>query len=323
MPPANSAANRHTFASTGPPRPGAFRPAGPPRRTTSRGQNDVAIRAGAPPPVRPRTAPGPTLLVFLTSSGYTLAAAYGQFSQGVLDGLGDTLKSTWSLVSRDMWQLSTYRELGTTLTALTLLDPFDVARSLTAARAFDARWGTHVAQRMMDIIGAVKKLLKDAPHWTPRQWGRAVGRLVGELVLAKGAGGAAKLAVEGASTLNRVAATRYLARTPNFAEAFSDVKGFNIGLGQRSYKVQEALQWARKGRWMSNQKLATSSETVLKMALDYPNALNKASMRWSVRRFGLYIEGTVAPQANPLGGGGHQLFRVMGKETRYVEVPYK
>ncbi len=323
MPPANSAAHRHTFASTGPPRPGAFRPAGPPRRTTSRGQNDVAIRAGAPPPVRPRTAPGPTLLVFLTSSGYTLAAAYMQFSQGVLDGLGDTLKSTWSLVSRDMWQLSTYRELGTTLTALTLLDPFDVARSFAAARAFDARWGTHVAQRMADIIGAVKKLIKDAPHWTPRQWGRAVGRLVGELVLAKGAGGAAKLAVQGTATLNRVAATRYLARTPNFAEAFSDVKGFNIGLGQRSYKVQEALQWAKKGRWMSNQKLATSSETVLKMALDYPGALNRASMRWSVRRFGIYIEGTVAPQANPLGGGGHQLFRVVGKEARYVEVPYK
>jgi hypothetical protein len=323
MPPANSAAHRHTFASTGPPRPGAFRPAGPPRRTTSRGQNDVAIRAGAPPPVRPRTAPGPTLLVFLTSSGQTLAAAYMQFSQGVLDGLGDTLKSTWSLVSRDMWQLSTYRELGTTLTALTLLDPFDVARSFAAARAFDARWGTHVAQRMADIIGAVKKLLKDAPHWTPRQWGRAVGRLVGELVLAKGAGGAAKLAVQGTATLNRVAATRYLARTPNFAEAFSDVKGFNIGLGQRSYKVQEALQWAKKGRWMSNQKLATSSETVLKMALDYPGALNRASMRWSVRRFGIYIEGTVAPQANPLGGGGHQLFRVVGKEARYVEVPYK
>lgn len=345
MPPANSAAHRHTFASTGPPRPGAFRPAGPPRRTTSRGQNDVAIRAGAPPPVRPRTAPGPTLLVFLTSSGYTLAAAYVQFSQGVLDGLGDTLKSTWSLVSRDMWQLSTYREMGTTLTALTLLDPFDVARSFAAARAFDARWGTQVAQRMADIIGAVKKLLRDAPHWTPRQWGRAVGRLVGELLLAKGAGGAAKLAGQGAigaarlagqgaagaarlagqgaANLNRVAATRYLARTPDFAEAFSDVKGFNIGLGQRSYKVQETLQRAKNGRWLSNQKLATSSETMLKMALDYPGALNRASVRWSARRFGIYIEGTVAPQANPLGGGGHQLLRVVGKETGYVEVPYK
>lgn len=275
------------------------------------------------PPVRPRTMPGPTLLLFLTTSGLSLAQAYVQFSNGVMDGFGDSLKSTWSLVSHDMWQLSTYKEMGTTLTALGLLDPLNVDRSLAAARAFDRRWGTHVAQRMADIIAAVKKLIKEAPHWTARQWGRAVGRLIGDLVLAKGAGAAAKLAVEGVTTLNRVAAVRYLARTPAFADAFSEVKGFNIGLGQRSFKAQEALQWAKKGRWLSNQKLATSSETVLKMALDYPGALNRASMRWSVRRFGIYIEGTVAPQANPLGGGGHQLFRVVGKEVRYVEVPYK
>ena len=72
---------------------------------------------------------------------------------------------------------------------------------------------------------------------------------------------------------------------------------------------------------MSNQRLATSAETVSKMALDYPGARNFASQRWAVRRFGIYIEGTVAPQANPLGGREHQLFRVLGKEGYYVEVP--
>lgn len=323
MPPTSPRTARHTFATSGPPRPGAFAPAGAPRRLTSRSLNDAVIRRATPPPARPRTTAGPTLLVFLTSSGQSLATAYVQFSQGVIDGLGDSLKSTWSLVSHDMWQLSTYREMGTTLTALSLLDPLNVAGSLATAHALDARLGTHVAQRMADIINAVNQLMRDAPHWTARQWGRAVGVVIGNLVLAKGAGGAVKLAAEGATALNRVAAVRYLARTPSFADAFSEVKGFNIGVGQRTFKVQEELKWARKGRWMSNQKLATPSETVLKMALDYPGALNRASMRWSVRRFGIYIEGTVAPQANPLGGGGHQLFRVLGKEAGYVEVPYK
>ncbi|GEM_PF-6224811 len=321
MPPATSQANRHTFASAGPPR--APRPQGPAPRLTSRSRNDIAVQAGRPPVVQPRTAAGPTMLVFLTDTGLTIALAYVQFSQGVMDGLGDSLKGTWDLLSHDMWQLATYREMGTTLTALSLLDPFDVRRSLVAAQVFDARWGTHVAQRMADIIAAVKKLLHEAPHWTPRQWGRAVGRVIGDLVLAKGAGAAGKMALEGASALNRVAAVRYLARTPKLAEAFGEVKGFNIGLGQRSLKVQEALQWAKKGRWLSNQKMATSSETVLKMALDYPGSRNMAGMRWSARRFGIYVEGTVAPQANPLGGGGHQLYRVVGKEIQYVEVPYK
>ncbi|RZK61237.1 MAG: hypothetical protein EOO59_05560 [Hymenobacter sp.] len=323
MPPATASGNRHTFASAGPPRPGAFQPQGPARRLTSRSRNDAVMPAGRPPAVRPRTAAGPTRLVFLTDSGTTAALALGQFSQGVLDGLGESLKGTWSLISHDMWQLATYREMGTTLTALGLLDPYDVGRSLLAAQAFDTRWGTHVAQRMADIIGAVKKLLHDAPHWTPRQWGRAVGRVLGDIVLAKGAGAAGKMALEGATALNRVAAVRYLASDANLAKNFGEVKGFNIGLGQRSFKVQESLGWVKKGRWLSNQQLATSSETALKMALDYPGSFNKARMRWSARRFGIYVEGTVAPQANPLGGTGHQLYRVAGKEIHYVEVPYK
>lgn len=321
MPPTRPQAGRHTFATAGPPRPGPATPTGPARRVPTRSLNDAALR-GRAPQARPRVMARPTLLGALTSTGLSLGLAYAQFSDGVMRGFGDSLKSTWQLVSHDMWQLSTYREMGITLTALGLLDPFNVERSLAAARAFDLRWNSHVAQRMADIIGAVKKLLRDAPHWSPRQWGYAVGRVLGDLVLAKGAGAGAKLAVEGVTTLNRAAAVRYLARAGQ-AEAFSEVKGFNIGLGQRSFKVQESIDWARKGKWLSNQKMASSSETVLKLALDYPGSRNLASMRWSVRRFGVYVEGTVAPQANPVGGGAHQLLRIMGRETNYVQVPYK
>ena len=118
-------------------------PNGAPRRVTSRSLNDAVIRRATPPVAQPRTAAGPTLLVFLTSPVQSLATAYVQFSQGVMDGLDDSLKSTWSLLSHDM--LTTYREMVTTLTALGLLAPLNVAQSLTAARALDARLGTHVA----------------------------------------------------------------------------------------------------------------------------------------------------------------------------------
>lgn len=195
MPPVTSQANRHSFASAGPPRPGAFRPAGMPQRTTSRGMNDAVIRTSNPPRVRPRTAGAAIVFRQLTHSGLSFITAFAQFSDGVLEGLEDSLKSAWSLVSHDMWQVRTYTELATTVTALTLMQPFNIPAGLANAQAFDRRWGTHVTQRQVDIMAAINQLAQDVPRWTPRQWGRAVGRLVGDIVLAKGAGAAAKVAV--------------------------------------------------------------------------------------------------------------------------------
>ena len=322
MPPGSTPSRRFSFVGTGQPQPQVFRPYGPPR-LTSRSMNDAVIRASDAPRVRPRAVSAAEVFKSFAHSGLSFANAYGEYSQGVLEGLGESLKSAWSLVSHDMWQAKTWSELGTTALALGMMQPFNIAGGLADAYAMDARWGTHVAQRQLDIMHAITQLAADLPHWTPRQWGRAVGRLVGDILLAKGTGAALKAGLQGVSVLNKVAAVRYLAQYPDYANAFSEVKGFNFGIGQRTFKVQEALQWAKKGRWMSNQKLATSAETVSKMALDYPGARNFATQRWSVKRFGIYIEGTVAPQANPLGGGGHQLFRVLGKEGYYVEVPYK
>jgi hypothetical protein len=196
MPSATSQANRHTFASAGPPRPGAFRPAGAPQRTTSRGMNDAVIRTSNSPRVRPRTADATIMFRQLTHTGVSFITAYAQFSEGVLEGLEDSLKSAWSLVSRDMWQWRTYTELATTVTALGMIQPFNIPAGLVNAQAFDRRWGTHVTQRQVDIMAAINQLVLDVPRWTPRQWGRAVGRLVGDIVLAKGAGAAVKVAAQ-------------------------------------------------------------------------------------------------------------------------------
>lgn len=198
MPPATSQASRHTFATAGPPRPGAFRPAGAPQRTTSRGQNDVVIRTTNPPRVRPRTAGAALVFRQMTHTGLSFITAYAQFTEGVLEGLEASLKGAWSLVSHDMWQWRTYTELATTVTALGLIQPFNIPAGLADAQAFDRRWGTHVTQRQVDIMAAINQLVQDVPRWTPRQWGRAVGRLVGDIVLAKGAGAAAGVAVRAA-----------------------------------------------------------------------------------------------------------------------------
>ena len=113
----------------------------------------------------------------------------------MLEGLGESLKSAWSLVSHDLWQRRTWTELAITTTALGLIQPFNIAGGLADAQAFDRRWGTQVAQRQLEILAAIAKLAKDIPRWPPRQWGRAVGRLVGDVLLAKGAGAAVKVAV--------------------------------------------------------------------------------------------------------------------------------
>ena len=157
--------------------------------------NDAVIRASNPPRIMPRAATSADMFREWGRTGLSFATAYADFSQGVVEGLGNSLKSAWSLVSHDMWQLDTYTELATTITALGLIQPYNIPGGLADAYAFDKRWGTHVAQRQMEIMQAINKLVQEAPRWTPRQWGRAVGRLVGDIVLAKGAGAAAKMAV--------------------------------------------------------------------------------------------------------------------------------
>lgn len=193
LPPSRS--SRYTFVVTGPPKPGVFVPYGPPRRTTSRGMNDAVIRASDPARVQPRNVTGADAFREITHAGLSFATAYADFSQGVVEGLEDSLKSAWSLVSHDLWQAKTWTELATTVTALGLIQPFNIAGGLADAYAFDNRWGTHVGQRQVEIMMAIKQLMQDVPHWTPRQWGHAVGRLVGDIVLAKGAGAAVKIAV--------------------------------------------------------------------------------------------------------------------------------
>ena len=195
MPLPNSRLGRSSFTAPGAPRAGVFLLQGPPRRVTSRGMNDAVIRASNPPRIMPRAATSADMFRELGRAGMSYATAYADFSQGVVEGLGGSLKSAWSLVSHDMWQAKTYTELATTATALALLQPLNIATGLADAYAFDKRWGTHVAQRQMEIMQAIEKLVQDVPRWTPRQWGHAVGRLVGDIVLAKGAGAAAKMAV--------------------------------------------------------------------------------------------------------------------------------
>jgi hypothetical protein len=196
MPPVSSRAARHTFATAGLPRPGAFAPTGPARRLTARSANDLVIRTNVAPRARSRNAAAAQFFGSLQRTGLSFITAYHEFSLGVLDGLEGSLKSTWQLLTKDLWQVRTYTELATTLLALNMMDPLNLPGGMASAQAFDRRWGTHVAQRQVELMAAIAQLVQDVPRWTPRQWGRAVGRLVGEIVLAKGAGGVAKGAAQ-------------------------------------------------------------------------------------------------------------------------------
>ncbi|MET4075065.1 hypothetical protein [Hymenobacter sp. UYCo722] len=181
------------FTVAGTNRGGAGHPRGPRACVTSRGTNDAVLRSGPAPQLRPRTmeqaASGGGSATF--SRAY--ASSFSDFGQGVMEGLTDSLKNAWNLVSRDMWESKTYSELATTAMALSLFRPLDVPSGLAAAQAFDWLWGTHVAQRQLEILQAINQLVLDVPRWTCRQWGHAVGRIIGDVVLAKGGGAALKI----------------------------------------------------------------------------------------------------------------------------------
>ena len=307
MSPSGSLASRTSFATAGPSQAVAS-PKGPPRRVTSRGLNDAVIQARPLPQARPATVSVSVIFRQFGRSGLSLAAAYADFSAGVLDGLGDSLKSAWNLVSHDLWQAKTYSELATTVTALSLLDPFNLPGSLAAAQAFDKYWGTHVAQRQGEILTAIRQLILQIPHWTPRQWGHAVGRLVGDAVLAKGAGAALKAVGSVGSLATTVAktnvaswelgtlGTRAAARTvaQKLPTVLTDSRGYFIGpLTVRtplSLRVQRfGMMSLRKPDYWGPRTFGTSQAAARRLNAIIPS--------WN--DLSLYTKGTI-PRGTPL-----------------------
>jgi len=310
MPPFGSPASRTSFATAGPARPAAS-PKGPPRRVTSRSLNDAVIQPQRARYAQPQAVSVSAIFRQFGRSGLSLASAYADFSAGVLAGLGDSLKSAWNLVSHDLWQAKTYSELATTVTALSLLDPFDLPGSLAAAQALDHRWGTHVAQRQGQILAAIRQLILQVPHWTARQWGHAVGRLVGDVVLAKGAGAALKTAGSVGSLATSVArtnvadwelgtlGTRAAARTvaQKLPTILTDSRGYFIGpLTVRtplSLRVQRfGMMSLRKPDYWGPRTFGSSQAAARRL-----NAIIPA---WN--DLTLYTQGTI-PRGTPLSIG--------------------
>lgn len=151
--------------------------------------NDVVIRSRPSPPVRPRAAAQLNPSRGFAESDLSFLTSYADFTKGVIEGLTNSLKGAWGLVSHDLWQARTYVELATTVTALAL-----IPLGLEASLAYDELRGTQIVPRQLEIIDAISQLVREMPRWTSRQWGQGVGRLVGDVILTRGAGSALKIA---------------------------------------------------------------------------------------------------------------------------------
>jgi hypothetical protein len=130
------------------------------------------------------------------------------YNMGLVEGLGDSLKGTWDFVTRDAWQAKTWTEMGTTVVALTLMNPQMAGPygGQASAQWLDQKLGTKFAARQVQIIIAVDDTVKEMPHWNARQWGKLVGRVAGDVLTTKGAGAGAKLAIRGATAATRATA---------------------------------------------------------------------------------------------------------------------
>ncbi|MEM9681453.1 MAG: RHS repeat-associated core domain-containing protein, partial [Bacteroidota bacterium] len=119
------------------------------------------------------------------------------------------------------------------------------------------------------------------------------------------------------SLANQGAARAYLWATGN-SGAFATVSGFSVGVGRITYRYHGSFNAAIRGRWSTVNRLSTGGEAFNKLALDYGKAnlarYNLGQYMFKVRNFGVYINGTAAPQ-NMTSGGGQQMLRIIGKDV--------
>ncbi|UOQ68847.1 hypothetical protein [Hymenobacter volaticus] len=180
------------------------RPAG----TTVGGQPAASNRALVAQQARPRrvvppriisqrtqaVAPRPSVGGRVVATGVQAVRAYGQYTVGFYEGVGESVKGTWNFVAKDAWQVKTWTELGTTMVAVTLLSPqaSGPLGGQASAQWLDQHLGTQFAPRQVQIVMALDHTIRDMPNWKARQWGKVVGRVAGDVLTTKGAGGVAK-----------------------------------------------------------------------------------------------------------------------------------
>ncbi|MBO0359101.1 hypothetical protein J0X19_14165 [Hymenobacter sp. BT186] len=167
-------------------------------------QQGKATPRVAPRPVsqRPRAIAPPSIGARMLAGGVQAARAYGQYSIGFYEGVGASLKGTWNFATHDAWQAKTWTEMGTTIVAVSLIGqtPGNPTAGMRSAQWLDQKLGTQFAPRQVQIVMALDRTIKEMPSWKARQWGKVVGRVAGDVLTTKGAGGAAKTGFRIAAT---------------------------------------------------------------------------------------------------------------------------
>lgn len=277
-------------------RPGAQPPV--PRQPVS--GRTVVARQAKPSAARP--APQASQRIRATTPGVgqrvlqagTLAVkTYGEYSHGVLEGLGDSVKSTWGFVTRDAWQVKTWTEMGTTMVAVTLMSPQHGGQA--GAMWLDKKLGTQFAPRQVQIVMALDQTFKEMPHWKARQWGKLVGRVAGDVLTTKGAGAGAKAGISLAkaeiTTVRTIATnTGSLAETAGAYGRYTSVRT-QIPFRNVATPPGKATFWSGLERGADEAKIwsQANGRTSLEMTkggqwLDGQQALLNNKVPWDVMR---------------------------------------
>ena len=203
------------------------------------------------------------------------------FAVGSAKAGKDAVVGTYNFVRRDAWKLSTYKNMALTTIAIS------GCNNVEGLQMMDDYLGTDMAKRSEVIMHSLTR------PWSAEDWGynlTSVG-----------------IAVFGPKLTNKAVAITYLAATGDLIK-FSKVEGFLLRFGTEDFTYHNSLNAAKKSRWSTPTSFSNPSEAFNALALDYSGTTNFAQGKFSLKNYGLFVEGTAAAQ-NATLGGGTQLLR--------------
>lgn len=204
--------------------------------------------------------------------------------EGLKQGGRDTKNFVKSLRTKEGWG-----NLAEGMQTMVSMDPASIGKRAV------------MAQNMIE--GA-----KDIPNMNADQWGHALGygteKIAETVLLSKGA----SLVGKGATYLSRFSSAEKYLEAVNMSGSFeSGTARFSFKFGEKGFIYHEAENAALKTPWSAPQSLSSPGEAFVKLALNYKSSTNFASYKFSLKNWGLFVEGKAAQQGITLGGGTQSL----------------
>jgi hypothetical protein len=236
----------------------------------------IATGRYAPPPplVEKQSAVGKAVDAVLLSpiTESILVNPVTRFFQGIGDGIIDVGKTTWKFASNDAWEKKTWVEMGKSTVAVGLMAPEGYGIHVT--ELIDNHFDTRFGERQQAIKGAVGKfVVDDIINGDAQSRGKATGQIIGNILLAKGAGAVASTAINEVNIARRIGSIggygqyTYLragvkvmdVSTPHGKALFwSGIDGGGNAATQYALRNNLInLERTRGGNWLQNQNLSS------------------------------------------------------------------